>query len=509
MKTLRETIQLVEPPGAVASALGLAHLLGAQPPISVRQLLDQHARFRRIVVAPLMFMQQNMALLSELKLPVFNTGPSLYKGTEREKAVHTLVDYLRTVQPDVVGLSECWVDKEKEHIWNTVSDIYVDKREGPNEADLEAHDGGLLLLSKHPIVDSHRTIYRQALGEDALTNKGALHARLAVSGHPSDYDVFLTHLQSPDPQVPLPDVGPGSTGQDKVMLQLLHLSAFVHAYSSPQRPALLMGDLNTDGLDADLYGELLIRLGFPADPPDDLRPITIGDRKPITADDCGSFESEQGRGIDDPKRYQQGKRLDYFISWHDFLWPVYINTQVLVLQSTPGARDISDHYGLTTQQTCVREIDVDIGQTISGVTVALTGFRCLTETGGPVPVGSEKVGSDEVEFELQYIAATGATATGRSQRLGGVDSGSARDFDHPVTLGLGDPGDALSIQVHGWEIDQGPFGIITGRTLLGPEMIHIDRRELVNWKGRSVVRVLPLLQGDGGEYAVLVNITVT
>jgi hypothetical protein len=298
---------------------------------------------------------------------------------------------------------------------------------------------------------------------------------------------------------------------------LSHLSAFVHAYSSPQRPALLMGDLNTDGLARDpltqqlvpsqRYSDLVARLGFPNDlwaVNDPADPDHVG----VTFDSNGSFASDsQPRPADDPARYQGGDRLDYCFSWPGIFQPLYRNTRTIIWQSSPG-RDISDHYGLRTEQTCVRELEVDVNQPIKGVTVALTGFRCLTETGGPVPVVSEKIGSDEVEFDLRLVTAAGPTETKRTARVEDIVSGSWHSFDNPVTLSVGDPGAALEVQVTGFEVDDSPLGE-TGRATLGPTMLRLERSELVMLKGQSTTRVPPLLIGDSGEYAVNVTITVT
>ena len=62
-------------------------------------------------------------------------------------------------------------------------------------------DGGLLLLSRHRIVASGSTVYRQCSGDDCLSNKGVLHARVQRTGSPCPVDVFLTHTQAADPTI--------------------------------------------------------------------------------------------------------------------------------------------------------------------------------------------------------------------------------------------------------------------------------------------------------------------
>ena len=93
------------------------------------------------------------------------------------------------------------------------------------QGDLES-DGGLLLMSRHPILDRHQTIYRQTVGADSFANKGVLHARIEIAGLANGYDVFLSHTQNPDE----------SGGVAALRQQWAHMSAFIRAYSSPERP---------------------------------------------------------------------------------------------------------------------------------------------------------------------------------------------------------------------------------------------------------------------------------
>jgi endonuclease/exonuclease/phosphatase family metal-dependent hydrolase len=71
---------------------------------------------------------------------------------------------------------------------------------------------------------------------DGFAAKGALHALLRRPGSNSDadgVDVFLTHLESYDPKVR--------------EAQYLMLAEFIRLHSSSVRPALILGDFNTDG----------------------------------------------------------------------------------------------------------------------------------------------------------------------------------------------------------------------------------------------------------------------
>jgi len=448
----------------------------------------------RLRDAPLTFFQQNMALL------VF---PAQYKGTDRDGAIMALIDNLRRAQPDVVGLSEVFDNDERDRIQSALSDIYINSYEGPDEEDLES-DGGLLLLSKHPIIERHQTIYRQCAAGDCFANKGVLHARIQAYDDPRPYDVFLTHAQA---------IYDGGDERDELHSQLNHLSSFIHAYRSPLNPTLLMGDLNTDAYNAqcrggeniDYYADMLNRLNFPEDLWAFARADSPFAAKPcfgITSDD-GAFRPGSGpKGVDDARRYTKGARIDYFLHWpgNDF-WVTHRNTAPVIWQSREGW-DISDHYGLRTEQVNLRELTVDLTIPITRVRIALSKFHCLEE--------SNEVGDDTPYFDLRFNAATGVNGEQRTSKTDGIASGEIHTYSTPVTLDLGDPGEWLDITVQGWEEDDWP----NDDDSLGHQIIRIERSELLkllarsNELGHSTTYGLPLLTGDGAEYAMTVTITV-
>ena len=493
-RSITSRVEGLSPPFSLREVGGL---LGFKGNISLKKLCQDNDKYARICVAPLTVLQQNMGLL---------VAPASYGGTEREKAIEALIANLHSHQPDIVGLEECFSDGEREQIKSQLRDVYPYSHEGPDEADVES-DGGLLLLSRYPIVDRHQTIYRQCCGEDCLANKGVLHARIAVPGHPVEYDIFLTHMQSCPPKVGSPNIGKGRDCWEKLRhYQAVHLNDFVQGYSDPHRVPILMGDFNHNGLDADEYGGLVARLQNP----DDLW-MLCGDtsKSGITNDSHGSFDNDKpARSVDDPARHQTGSRYDYFFTWsQDRLFaPVFADTHLIIWQSSPG-RDISDHYGVWARQTCVREVAVDQTQSVSNVQLKLSRYRCLLETGGSITVVSSVIEDDEVEFELRFQAASGPSGKTRTDLIEDLNPGSDGAFADATVLNCGPPGDWLDVTVQAWEVDS-EFGIETGRVSLGPTSIRLDRQELCGHLGQPYERVLPILAGDGGEYAVAVEINV-
>lgn len=452
----------------------------------------------RTIPASLTLFQQNMALL---------VAPAPYKGTERERAIDTLIQNLRREQPDVVGLSECFADGERAEIKRELASIYPHTVEGPDEDDLES-DGGLLILSRHQITQRHQTVYRQCRGEDCLANKGALHIRIEPRGHPTGYDVFHSHLQSPDPTLATPERGPLTSSRDKIRLQLTHLSSFIQAFSSPERPAILMGDLNTNGINPTLYADFLERLRRPVD-----LWQTSGRGPGITFDDANTFQGGPTYDVSSSVRHRRGSRLDYFLLWPGSRFvPTFTDSQVIVWQSSPG-RDMSDHYGLRTRQRDLNEVTVNVDRRIGRVQVSLTAFHCLKETTGPTGTASEILENDEVEFELRVIPARGSRASERAPRVEEVGRGRQHTFARPPTVSLTDPGESIEIVVEGWEVDPVSVPVVgevgsTGRASMGIPSIRLSRNDLLELIGRPTTRGLPLFRA-GGEYVATVQISVT
>lgn len=425
--------------------------------------------------------QQNMALLPK----------AFYKGTQRDKAIRRLERHLREQRPDVVGLSETFLRGERSRIARVFADVHgiVDMRghrlDGPDEHDLE-EDGGLLLLSRYPAVAHAHTIYRDAEGADGLANKGALHMRIRVPGHPADYDLFHTHTQNPNE-------GGRMEAWETVKAQLKHLGVFMRAQRSTQRPALLMGDLNTDGNHPAQHLALRRALGGK---PVDLWQQESSSHSGITSDRRTSFRSgAPRRGPNHPQRDLEGTRLDMFLSYPgERVWPCYRETAPVLLQSSSG-RDMSDHYGVRTQIDGLRVFDLKVRRAIDRVRVRLVEAHCLEAT--------DELGDDDVYFDTRLVDADGESARVRSRMHRRVRTGDRLMFGSPRSLISRRPGALLRIQVTGREHDRH-----SDHDVLGTAQLSLRRDELLAMVGRGRHFALPILRGDGGEYAVTVQVDV-
>ena len=140
-------------------------------------------------------------------------------------------------------------DGEREEIRGALNDLYPHFREGPDEADLES-DGGLLLLSRHPLLAADDFIYRDCDGDDCYANKGMIHIRVQSGSWPTPIDIFHTHAQ---------DISTDD-GVDTLYAQLLKMQEFIQSRANPAFPAIVMGDLNIPGEIPQHYARLLSSL---------------------------------------------------------------------------------------------------------------------------------------------------------------------------------------------------------------------------------------------------------
>lgn len=441
---------------------------------------------------PLTYYAQNMALLPW----------PLYKGSDRDSALAHLIAVLRVGRPDVVGLSEMWEGDERDTIRAALADVYPHTIQGPHEplletplGDPEIMGGGLLLLSRHPIVVAESTIFRQSSGDDGIANKGVVHARVVPRGHPCPVDVFLTHTQAPEPTVG------GSIAEARIAVeaQIRHLGAFVRACRDPAVPTMICGDLNVAYYEhRDLYDYLVATLGPQVvDPQPSIglegREHALGTSE-SDHDDISSFQGEHApRASEDSERFgSTTDRLDYVFCLPGLLYDQHVaSSRVVVEQWSPG-RDMSDHYGVeVTIDTTVQHLPVD--REVMGLRVVLQAVRCLQTTGGP--------GADEVSFVLE-VRSGGRRNTASTPTYEDVEAGTVIDVQQVVAAVDGH--DEVTVLVSGTEDDwigDDDLGV-TVRTFAKDELLALADA------GPTLIGC-PLLRGDAGEYEVDLLIDVT
>ena len=120
---------------------------------------------------------------------------------------------------------------------------------GPDRGHLNIRqDGGLITLSKYPIVEGSAMTYSSSSGTDRLANKGVIYARIQIGPHEGDYvHVFNTHIQSHDySETRLAQIG-----------ELVDfISEIIKSDKDYIRPIMVAGDFNITAEKPDNWMEL-------------------------------------------------------------------------------------------------------------------------------------------------------------------------------------------------------------------------------------------------------------
>ena len=118
---------------------------------------------------------------------------SNYNGDYKNERLHHFInDYLSNY--DIVALQEIFMFCSSRRAYL----IAEARKRGFNyhtAAPFSFIDGGLLILSKYPIMQSAFQAFSRGMHSDRLAVKGVLHARIQLSTHHS-IDLFTTHLQA-------------------------------------------------------------------------------------------------------------------------------------------------------------------------------------------------------------------------------------------------------------------------------------------------------------------------
>lgn len=145
---------------------------------------------------------------------------------------------------DIVGLQETFNKPHRDIIVEGVKSAWegtLNSVVAPQPEGFFAN-GGTLILTRMPIIDTGSVVYKHfsspkdfGLRADGFAAKGCIHARVARSETAKDkiIDVFVTHLEA--------------RADELRPLQYQELAEFIKAKSDPGHPAMLMGDLNTNG----------------------------------------------------------------------------------------------------------------------------------------------------------------------------------------------------------------------------------------------------------------------
>ncbi|MBS1960636.1 MAG: sphingomyelin phosphodiesterase [Bdellovibrionales bacterium] len=170
-----------------------------------------------------------------LDVMTYNLWGVPFAGKRRKERLPVAAAAIARSDLDIVALEEvfdgCFSPAESKLMLKGTRYPYFVR--GPKRAFLfPCVSSGVLLLSKHPIVDSDQIIYKKCAGNDCMARKGMVYARIRVPVI-GDIDVYSTHMNAED-----------RFGATRVK-QAHQIIAFVKKHSGDgRRPVLFMGDLN-------------------------------------------------------------------------------------------------------------------------------------------------------------------------------------------------------------------------------------------------------------------------
>jgi len=204
---------------------------------------------------------------------------------------------------DLVALQEMFHDRYRAILIDQLRTIWNGKLQALHSPTPKGFytSGGCLLLTRLPMRDTSSLVFSvysrprdYGLRADGYAAKGVLHARIAANAGEPDQaiDVYVTHLEARADQLR--------------PRQYAQMAKFINKTSDPNRPFLLLGDLNTKGQPEyqqdshSQYAELFkqLRAARPASRVIDVWPLLRGDA-------LGGTTEQQSDQI--------GKRIDYVI----------------------------------------------------------------------------------------------------------------------------------------------------------------------------------------------------
>ena len=424
--------------------------------------------------------------INPLDLGAVALDTPLYKGAGRKAQLDRLIELLEKSPDRVVGLCEMWVPDEAQQVIDAVKTKYPYSLYGPhNEPD--PLSGGLLLLSSDPITAADSLVFRSSQGEDALSSKGALFARIDDA-----VDVFITHFQSDNPELSVPTFGPGRNAADRQGYQLRALRSFVESCRNPDLPALVVGDFNLDavggafkpGLTADQRNTLraqqsLLREVMNVDahlPTHETFVDFVEDRAPTSS---LSHYGKSKPPVPDPSNvvHANGKQIDLYYAYPGATMRREIadveRVHALVTHDDGSIRQMSDHLGVRTTVRSAHEATVDVRRGPKWVKARVSRVHCLLES---IP----RTDSDDLKIRL--TVRTGSTNESVQTPEKEVDRFRLYDLPASPAVTINAPRESMVVRIDLIEddtVDLGPFGTAGEDDHIGVMSKQISHRHLL------------------------------
>jgi endonuclease/exonuclease/phosphatase family metal-dependent hydrolase len=260
--------------------------------------------------------------------------PRFVNSNGKARRARAIVDQLKQRHYNVIAFQELFYARSRRIIVKGLSEFYPYHTRVLNKKTFSLKsNGGVMLFSQHPILESHQIRYDARMGFDRFSRKGAVLAEIEVRG--KRVQVAGTHLQA--------------FGEQTILYNQYHQLAeeLLKPHAKAGVPQLVCGDFNT------------LR-SVPAQLPADISPDFI-DRLPryqymlhtLDALD-GELAGEQQFTMDRPfndlckKRKEFRLLLDYVLLRPNGTGVLSMRRKVEIMryQWDHDHRDLSDHFGL-------------------------------------------------------------------------------------------------------------------------------------------------------------------
>lgn len=205
-------------------------------------------------------------------------------------------------QFDIVALQETFHHDHRQIILDTLREKWNGELNTviSPQPDVFFANGGCLIATRMPILESDSVVYKTfsspadyGFRADGFAAKGVIFARIARSADQPDdtIDVFVTHMEARADHL-RPE-------------QYKEMAAFINAKSDPDRPTILMGDLNTQG-GVEFRNDPASQYSLLMNALQEARPAGVIDVWPALMGDALG-------GTTDQDSIETGKRIDYII----------------------------------------------------------------------------------------------------------------------------------------------------------------------------------------------------
>ena len=215
---------------------------------------------------------------------------------------------------DAVVLQEAFSNRHRMQIVEALTDEYPYRSRVLGVDKFLKYNGGVIILSRWPILSESQTEFTVCEGSDCLVSKGVVYARLEKLGR--IYHLFGLHLKA---QIEFDGAR---------LAQLPEVRKFVDLQNVPSdEPLLIAGDFNINFFSNEEDGEYAAAVSV------------LNVQSPESSSEA-TYASESNSMISDPVN----ERLDYVFFSNDHLKPSSAVSEVVYIRQ--GDKDLSDHHGV-------------------------------------------------------------------------------------------------------------------------------------------------------------------